>query len=152
TYDPTPPAVDSGLGRGGGDIVDKLRRMLDTLRLSWFKWVIEYDLMRQLGLLHDVADALGLGPGGRFNTKVVSAWIKANRGVRTRLRGGAALAIGAFLLWRRRRRLRRAGASGRRGPDHAVVGLYVRAARTLARRGFPRPPGQTPREHARALV
>src|SRR5262249_544152 len=70
------PAPEVALSRGGGDVVDKLRRMPDALRLSWFKWVIEYDLNRQLGLLHDIADALGFGAGGRLSTKAAAAWIR----------------------------------------------------------------------------
>jgi Domain of unknown function (DUF4129) len=42
----------------------------------------------------------------------------------------------------RRRRLREMG------PRQAIIALYVAALRLAARRGYPRRPGQTPREYA----
>ena len=54
------------------------------------------------------------------------------RATRALARGGA---------WRRRR-LREMG------PRQAIIALYVAALRLAARRGYPRRPGQTPREYA----
>jgi hypothetical protein len=132
-----------------------MRRMLDTLRLQWFKWVIEYDLGRQLGLFRDMGNLLGLGSDNdgerRASAKKLSAWLSANRRALL-VGGGAALALlAALLLWRRRRGAT-AGPDARRGPDHPVVAEYTRAARALAGRGFPRRVASTPREHARELA
>jgi transglutaminase-like putative cysteine protease len=154
TWDPTPTAADDVLGRGGGSLGDRLRRMLDTVRLTWLKWVIEYDLGRQMGLLRALGDTLGLGPDSKVDRKALSAWLGGHRRLLALLAAAALLGLGAALWWRRRRA--RAGArpraSGPRRPDHAAVHLWTRSARVLATRGFPRPPSATPREHAADLA
>jgi len=153
TYDPTPASDDDALGRGGGGIGDRLRRLIDNVRLSWFKWVIDYDFSRQMGLLRTLGDALGLGPDGNFTSARASRWWKRNQAP---LGGGLGGLVAIVILIALIRRLavsaRKRRAARRRGPDHPIVQLYVRAARTLAHRGFPRAPAVTPREHATRLV
>ncbi|MCA9673976.1 MAG: DUF3488 domain-containing protein, partial [Myxococcales bacterium] len=53
TFDATPASQDR-LGRGGSGIGARLRRFFDTLRFQWFKWVVDYDLGRQVGFFKDV--------------------------------------------------------------------------------------------------
>src|SRR5262249_4101551 len=131
---------------------DQLRRLVDTVRLSWLKWVIEYDFGRQMGLLRTIGDALGIRDG-QVTSAEVGRWLKTRRtgiGAIALCLVGAAVAVGVL-----RRRMRNDGRRGSRGADgreHPVVQLYARAARTLARRGFPRAPSTTPREHAGNLV
>ena len=48
-----------------------MRRLLDTMRFKWFKWVIEYDLYRQLSLFRDLRDQVS---GGASSVK---EWIAA---------------------------------------------------------------------------
>ena len=152
TYDPTPPGEDA-LGRGGGGVTDRLRRMLDTLRLTWFNWVIEYDFGRQVGLVRSISDALGLGSESKTSGADVARWVKARRVPILAVLGCAAAALVALYVLRRRRPGDpRRVARRRGGPEHPVVQLYGRAAKTLARRGFPRPLAVTPREHAGRLI
>jgi protein-glutamine gamma-glutamyltransferase len=151
SYDPTPAAAATSLARGGGGLGGRLRRMLDTLRLAWFKWVIEFDLGSQLGLLKRVGSVLSFG--GHVSARAAGAWLKAHR---LAVGGGAAGVAGLWLaavLLRRRRRRQRAAISDDEAfrLSHPVLLLYARTARMLARRGHPRAASQTPREHAVAL-
>jgi protein-glutamine gamma-glutamyltransferase len=151
TYDPTPAATGGTMARGGGDFFDRLRRMLDNARFSWFKWVLEYDLARQLDVMKSIAESLRSGPS--WNTKAISAWVREHRPWLASGFGGLVL---AYALWRLVKRPRR----GRRGEscsrmttdDHTVVALWARTERLLGKHGHRRPPAQTPREHARRLA
>jgi transglutaminase-like putative cysteine protease len=61
-FDPTPPgpALVAELG-----LVHSLRQMLDTVELTWFKYVIEYDLSKQVDMVSEMrarsGRALSLG-------------------------------------------------------------------------------------------
>jgi hypothetical protein len=151
TYDPTPPAPAGTLARGGGDWLDRARRMLDNIRLSWFKWVLEYDLGRQLGLMRSLGDALR--SSGSWNTKAIREWLADNRLAVGGTFGGLAALWVAIAWWRRRRRSERPGTTSRLSTDdHTVVTLWARAEKMLAKQGHRRPSSQTPREHARTLA
>ena len=148
TFDPTPSGALGPLERSGGGVLGRMRRMLDTLRLAWFKWVLDFDLTRQIGLFREIG-SLFRGGGGELG-KTVVAWAKRHR--RPLLGGLAAGALGVALLsWRRRRR--DAASPDRPEPprQHPIIDLWAAASRRLARRGFPRPPARTPREHAATL-
>jgi protein-glutamine gamma-glutamyltransferase len=151
TYDPTPSSIDVALARGGGGALDRLRRMLDTLRLQWFKWVMEYDLSRQLGLMKALGGLLGIGEDG-LDTKALGRFVKAHRTAIGLTLVGIVAAVAAPIAWRRRRRKLAETPAFARRPDHPLVTLYARVGRALAHRGFARPDSQTPREHARALA
>ncbi|HWM87014.1 MAG TPA: DUF3488 and transglutaminase-like domain-containing protein [Kofleriaceae bacterium] len=155
TFDPTPSASVDRLGRGDG-LFDRLRRLGDTIRFKWFKWVIEYDLERQLGVFKRIGNyfrgsaSAALGSSWRD----LREWSARNRIASAAiLAGGLAVAL-ALMVWRRRRRRKRPGAApprARRERD-PVAALYLGALRALGRRGWSRPPAATPREHARALA
>ncbi len=151
TFDPTPPGHAGPLSRGGGGVWGKLRRMMDTLRLQYFKWVIGYDLDRQRGLMKRFSKALGFDSG--VSGKALKAWVKRHK---WELLGGLAALIGLIALrrWWKRRGQSPAETAMRRArvPSHPVIALHGKMARKLARQGFPRPPGETPREHARRLA
>jgi transglutaminase-like putative cysteine protease len=151
TFDATPAAQDR-LGRGGDGLGDRLRRWVDTLRFQWSRWVIEYDLGRQLGLFRDV--------GGGF--KRLGAWIGARwRDARRWVEdhpwpaGGLAAAVLALLGWRALRRRRRAAGAAPRArprPRSPVAAQYERVLHRLERRGVARAPAVTPRELAREVA
>ncbi len=161
TYDPTPPA---GALVGAGDgVVDTLRAWIDSLKLSWYKWVVEYDLEKQLavltGLLRSLRDALPSGSGPSASADGLDAgwgeWIKTTLKrpetwlwvalpllLLVAIRRGWALAVGRWLArcWRGWR-----GAGRGRVEEQRV---YHALLRVLARQGFPRGAAETPAELA----
>jgi len=149
TFDATPAAQDQ-LGRGGGGPGARLRRLVDTLRFQWFKWVIEYDLGKQLGVFR--------GVGGGF--RAAGAWIAARwHDLRDAARDhlAVAIALGAAIAgligWRLTRRRRRSHVPRPR-PRHRspIAGAYTRVLHHLERRGVARAPSTTPRELAREVA
>lgn len=151
TFDPTPPAL-TPLGRGGGSVLDRARRMLDTMRLQWFKWFIEYDLSKQVKIMRGLSQWLGMGEKKPGAAKVSpSAWLRQH--YRAVLVGVATLVVVMLVIgWLRRKP--GATSQGRRRPaadHHPVVLLFTRTAALLTKRGFLRAPSHTPREHAAAL-
>jgi hypothetical protein len=152
TFDPTPGADIDRLGRGGGAIRERLRRLMDTLRFKWFKWVIEYDLYRQLSLFRGLRETLS---GGASSVKSLFAGARAWIARHSEATTGVLLALLAALLvlaWRTRKRRRpereQARAARLRDP---MTTLYNQVLSKLARRGHRRQPPVTPREYARAL-
>ncbi len=147
TWDPTPSAAE--LGRGSG-VLDKMRRLMDTLRLQWFKWVLEYDLTRQLKVLRGVGDFFGLSKG-KVSMRSLRVWVKRHQ---TGLAVGTGVVLALILLagWWRNRRPRDGQTRRVRPPGDPVQQIYARTAAWLARRGWARYPAQTPREHARVLA
>jgi transglutaminase-like putative cysteine protease len=135
--DATPPA--SSFFRMG-----KLRQLVDSIDFFWGRWVVGYDLGRQMELARRLGGRLGLsqGPGD-----AVHGWRRPS--ARPALLALAVAALAA-VLWRLRRRTRWAGAPGARLPRRAtpVARLYERALARLARAGLPRRPSETPHEFA----
>jgi hypothetical protein len=153
TFDPTPPGARDQLGAGGTSALEKLERFMDTLRLKWFQWVIEYDLQRQLSLFKGLRDAFSGGDSGR----------KAFAGGRTFLRrrkhvlvGAAVVAVAIGFAWslrqRRRRLLEPLGLTGAIGRHPSqIAAIYLAAENKMAKRGHPRARSATPREFAQSL-
>jgi transglutaminase-like putative cysteine protease len=152
TFDPTPGATTSSLGRGES-LVDRLRRFADTVRFKWFKWVIEYDLERQLGFFKRIGNVFRGGASEALGERWrgLREWSRGHRGAVLVVLSATLALSAALFLWRRRRGRRRSPARTRRHRD-PVAAVYLGALRTLSRRGWSRPPAATPREHARALA
>ena len=157
TFDPTPAAGTPGLLRGEGGLFGSLRRFGDSLRFQWFQWVIEYDLHRQLRLFRGVADALRSGA----DTAIASPMERLRDALAARRKpvviaavatvAGFAL-VALVLVGRRIAPGRSARAGRRRRRAKGVAASYESALLRLSRRGYRRPTGATPREHAAALV
>ncbi|MBA3396041.1 MAG: DUF3488 domain-containing protein [Deltaproteobacteria bacterium] len=148
TIDPTPPAGrTSQLGRGGSGWRARLSRFMDTLRFQWSKWVIEYDLSSQLSLFKSIGGAI---KGAA--TAVKDAITSAKDWAVERWPIGIVTAVGIValvLLRRRRHRLPLATAGPRRSRTRSTVAAsYDLVAKQLARHGFTRATGETPRELA----
>src|SRR5262249_54817748 len=107
----------------GASIWDKLRRLIDNVRLSWFRWVIEYDLGRQIGLFRGIGDTLGLGKDGFFRSGRFTRWLAAHK---LPLGGAMLLLAAAGAGWRRWR----GGGYGGRGAGSARPGTGRRAGRS----------------------
>lgn len=152
TFDPTPGGEVDRLGRGGSGVGERMRRLMDTLRFKWFKWVIEYDLYRQISLFKGLRESLSSGAGSvRSWFTGVKAWVKRHQ-VALGSTLGAFIAVMALVAWYRRRRtsLVRLPGQAARARDAMTI-LYNQTLDRLARRGHRRQPSTTPREHARAL-
>ena len=135
TIDPTPP----GAAVAPSGAWNAMRQLLDNVELAWFKYVIEYDLGKQVDIARSV------GRWAQLGTKRDAL----ERFVRKHARhvGGVALvAVGLWLAlgaWRRRRA---PSFRIRRGAE--ALHAYARALRSLERRGFSRGAGETGRELA----
>ncbi len=148
TFDATPGA-DADAARVDTGIRAKLRRFLDTLRFQWTRWVIDYDLRKQLSMFK------GLGSSLKDAAKAVrGAFIDAKNAARDNLALslGVGLAIAALVAWRVRRRWQR----GPRGPGALpprargpIARAYALTRRDLAAAGIGRDAALTPRELVR---
>lgn len=135
--DATPPVRPSTRMNG-------LRQLLDSIEFFWGRWVVGYDLGRQLDLARHLERGIGPAPGGAAVPRALT-WRRV--GV-----ASGVLAAGAGLLWLLLRR-KRGGAhhAGQRGLPplpHAVGRLYRRCLERLARCGLARRSSETQREHA----
>lgn len=151
TFDPTPAGSLSRLAMRDNGFLAKLRRLADTLKLRWRKWVIAYDLDRQMSLFRRLSNTLSATASGASSpAKGAARWL----GKHARALGGAGAVLVAVLLVagflaRRRRRDQPRSPSRPRSP---IAPIYRRAVARLGRRGHARAKTQTPREHAEALM
>ncbi len=146
TVDPTPPGGASPASSGG--IAGRMRHMVDALRLRWFRYVVEYDLSKQLSLIKKVSQAF------RQKGNATEDFLVRYKNLWKTLTALAVLVL-AGLGWRtygqrllefmgRRRVL------GQRA--HAAVTLYGRLLALMDRAGHSKPPGITPMEFASELA
>jgi transglutaminase-like putative cysteine protease len=139
-FDPTPPGERNQTvqQRQEQSWSWPARFWLDGIEHRWYKWVLDYNLDKQLGLLRDAGDFFSGGRGRRVET-----------GGGTRSGPGplplvVISLIAAAVLWlNRRRAAARVGAEGR---------IYLSLRRLYERSGRPRPRGETPLDFARALA
>ncbi len=155
TFDPTPAGESDLLGRGSSSLMDRMRRIADTVRFKWFKWVIEYDLYAQLSLFRNFGKSVRNGANEYFRDPLKRAgkWAKQHRKTAGALvaMGGVCIALLAF--WRRRKTIDQIlaprASTRKRSP---VVKHYLATLRSLAKRGHRRDEATTPREFARDLA
>ena len=137
--DATPP--NRGLFRMG-----RLRQIFDSIDFFWGRWVVGYDLGRQIELARRLGHRLGGASDDADSRPWKFPWKKS-----------LALVAGTAALWALARRSffrrgeaqdqgRRAAATRRGGPP--IERLYERALRHLARRGLARRASETPGEFA----
>jgi transglutaminase-like putative cysteine protease len=141
--DATPPSHN--LFRTG-----RLRQLFDSVDFFWGRWVVGYDLGRQLELARRLGRHLGVEENADAGPH---AWKRPR--VKPIAIAGAALAVALALLGWRRRRKRGGGGCARPPIGHKappVTRLYEKALRRLAQRGLPRRPSETPREFAERMA
>jgi protein-glutamine gamma-glutamyltransferase len=150
TFDPTPAAGRAPM-TGGGPIV-WVGEVLDTLRLHWFRWVIEYNLDRQAEVVRNIARVLR----GRPLPPGFWGWREAARTILRPLAWIVGALLAAWLLRRTSHafRMRRPlpGMLRRTGAVPPALRLYRRMLAALERQGFVKQPGETPREFAGRLT
>jgi transglutaminase-like putative cysteine protease len=161
-FDPTPastaPQFKSGWSR--------LLLYVDAMREFWREWIINYDFTHQRTLTTSVAsNTRQWAEGQRLRVRreyfrlLAAAERVRNQAAREPGKWsfrGLAIAVIVLLLvnarrlvraWRRRRLLRQP----ERAPTQAAGLWYERMTRTLARRGWPKPATQAPREFVAAI-
>jgi hypothetical protein len=156
TFDPTPAAaLDMRLNRSW---LKGVTEALDALKLSWYRWVVEYNLDKQTEFL---ASLLGWsrgregafsGPGiGWGDIKEIRKRLKALPWAWIGLSALAVLAGVPAVAWvvRRRRRRGRVSLASSREP---AVRAYRRVKRALRGRGLARGVSETQLEFARRVA
>jgi transglutaminase-like putative cysteine protease len=125
----------------------RVAQFMDALDYLWNRWVVGYDLGRQLELARRAGRHLG--PATPRGPSLVT-WLLAFAGIVA----AVVVALVARRLWRRRGRVARdvrpapAGAHWTAPPIGPVDRLYRKTLARLARAGWPRHPSETPREYA----
>jgi transglutaminase-like putative cysteine protease len=126
----------------------KFRQLLDSVEFFWARWVVGYDLGRQLDLMQDLGRGIGITPAGPGSS--------GNGPMPWRRLGTWAIAVATFVIvWLalRRRRLTNTTGAVFSGIGHQPVGrLYRRCLERLAQQGYPRRPSETPRELAARIL
>jgi hypothetical protein len=155
SFDPTPRAAFDAETFGGSSWLVK---SLDTLRMRWHRYVIDYSLGDQI----QAATSLRFRSSA-LRRSLVRTWDTWSVQIRRTLRRhwrqpgllmAAALLLVAASLWLLRGTQRGTIAAGwipirgNRGPS---VAFYRRMVRLLARRGHPQPAAATAREFASSL-
>jgi transglutaminase-like putative cysteine protease len=132
-FDPTPPSRDEVVAEGTAPGWSfPFTRWFDGVEYRWYKWVIDYNLDRQLALFRGVGDLLGRrGPGGAGGASTGGGGAGGGGGVPD----GVVWAVAALLaagggVWVLRRRAARL-------PSEARAYLKLRRAYARARVGDP---------------
>lgn len=152
TFDPTPPSfLDL---RSGRDWLADLRDAMDAVQLAWYRWIVEYNLEKQVGFLASLFRLKRAG-GGSFSDGM-GLTRQEIREIGRHLRdlpwrtaglvlgGVVLLGIGARLGLRRRRTATVAAGD----PSDPAVAAYRRMRKDLKRHGFARGPAETQLELA----
>ncbi len=138
TFDPTPPG-DGAIDPGG--FGDRLRQLVDLVQLAWFKWVIEYDLGKQVDLFQQARR--WFAPADSPTESGLLKWLAAHK---------VAIGVGVILLvaaaWWRFRARARAVARARSRSERRALNAVERAMRALDKRGTARAPAETAAELA----
>jgi hypothetical protein len=158
TFDPTPPRME----RAAPSAWTRLGWYVDAAETFWDEWVLRYDLSRQLVLAAQMeSSGRDLSTHWMDRARARAVQIQAAAGDWGRRYGLALLglllgtaALGGVVPrlrshWRSRRRCWRAARGLAEAADATL--LYERMLRLLAKRGFRKPPWQTPAEFARLL-
>ncbi len=161
SFDPTPPDPKPAVGD-----THRVLLYLDAAREFWREWVINYDFLHQRTLtITAMAHGRTAGDWTRnWLRRRYEALLAGTRRLHTSMEQrpqtwglGTAVAIilclvlvNAARLWRiaRRNRLAR---SPERQPAAAATIWYTRMTRSLARKGFPKAPVQTPGEFVASI-
>ena len=132
-FDPTPGGTPD---MGGSGLMRRLNEALDAARLAWFRWVIEYDLEKQAGLVRDALNAVSDGERQAASGDFAETLRDFMRWVRKRLAAVILLSALWFIagfLFQRRARLRHPWGA----PDWAIGAVWLALSGTVALRFWP---------------
>ena len=139
--DATPPVRPPGrMGR--------LRQLIDSVDFLWGRWVVGYDLGRQIDIARNFGRGLGVGDSPSENRSA-----SHSTSLRPLLVKGSvvvALIVGWRLVIRRRRKRRVSQTIA--GLPHSPIGrLYTKSVERLAETGYPRRPAETAKEFSKRI-
>lgn len=120
----------------------RIRQLLDSVEYFWSRWVVGYDLGRQLDLARRLGSSVGVAPPERADAPFSFPWKRLAVFV-------AALAAAGVLGWRTLRRRMAPRGPGAPSPliaQQAVARLYRRCLERLAAYGVERRITETPLE------
>ncbi len=155
----TRDATPAGQGPPRDGFAATVLAYADALRLRWYKYVIEYDLARQVRFFERVRAGFSgvFGRSGAADGAGERDGPAAGRGAglpEGALWGFVAVGLGALVIVvvRRRRAGTRPGHSGAASPrGESVAEIYRRLSTTYATLGHARPPAATAREFVALL-
>ncbi|MEC9071946.1 MAG: DUF4129 domain-containing protein, partial [Myxococcota bacterium] len=161
TFDPTP--ASEVLVPATGGVWGTVQEWYDSLKLQWYKWVVEYDLEKQWAFYTGVLERMGslrdALPKVKGNVRSRKAW---KEGFSEWVRRPATWLMFAspfilMILWRFGvlrfiwSLLLRLRPEREVPPDGAMEALYLKMLKRLTRQGVGRRPQETPRELASRL-
>lgn len=123
-----------------------LHQLLDSIEFFWGRWVVGYDLGRQLDLARNLERGMGNPAHANASPSETFTW----RSLSLPLVALLLAALGWLILRRRKRAGPRMAYAPSPSP-HAVGRLYRRCLERLAQQGHPRKAAETPREYARRM-
>jgi hypothetical protein len=137
--------VDSTPAANAGSHMTRLRQVIDSIEFYWSRWIIDYDVSRQVELARRIGGRVGPNQKG-VDLSEIKRWGRVVAAVLV----GLFVVIFAVRHLRGRLRWRNSGQRplglGRSAP--AIFRLYEQSLSRLARRGHRRESGETPREFA----
>jgi transglutaminase-like putative cysteine protease len=141
--------IDATPSAGRDSRMGRVRQLFDSVEFFWSRWVIDYDVSRQIDIARRIGRSVGVGRASfdLRETKRILRWVLGGL-------AGSALLVLLVRYLRNRVRLpnpfgRRAGRG--RSSDPRIYRLYQSTLTRLARKGWTRAAGETPREFAARL-
>ena len=158
TFEPTPPGGATWPAESG--VLATIGHWIDSLKLQWYKWIVEYDLEKQVEVFRAIGRKLAALGAGLFPGLGKSDDDNQGLGLRSAVRdvvnvrtaAGAGLLVGSVLLiWIVVRLVRRPRGRGTRRDVARARRAYARLVALAGRRGVEVGVGTTPDEVVRAL-
>lgn len=152
TYDPTPSAP-SRTASAQQPVERTLRQVFDTIRMRWFRYVVEYDLRQQISLLSQVRNWVRQDSP---HTKKQIGHVPLNHEQRTRLKRIVVfvilICVGGFLVWRAFRPKSQVETRRSGSPKHRpITQSYKKMLKILTQSGHAKPNSETPQEFTQRL-
>jgi len=154
TYDPTPPSMVIVPPEDG--FWASVTAFFDSLKLKWYRWIVEYDLEKQLDVFKGIGRVLKIVPTPDGDTKNPKAW---QRGVKKWVNDPETWLVFAsplilIMLWRSRRLwawFRNRNQRKKKHPAGRVGQLYADLMSLLTKRGLGRTSTETPSEYSQRM-